>query len=310
MTEEATTADTAPAPADTAPVDNAPATQATDTQETTTEAPATTDTAVEDGARAPINDGETKPDFTLPDEHKDKPWAPKVKSQDDLYKQIDNLNELIGKKTIAPIDYETATPEEISAYHSSLAPENISDYEFGEGGDPDFEAKVGETFQKYGIDKHQAKGLSADINAIAGEMVGAQQKADTSEEGYFKIMEDSFGEDYKTTVGIIEKSLKEHVASDEDKSALDAMDNNTRAVVDRTVHSLTKAYEDRIAKILNEHGVTESGSQVEGETGVNTGVDVNEVRADLRNKIAEIGNRPHTAEDLQGLKDKLNATYR
>ena len=141
-------------------------------------------------------------------------------------------------------------------------------------------------------------------------MVAEKTKVDKSEEAYMKMMEESFGEDYKTTVGIVEKSLKEHTTSDEDKKIFDKMDNAPRAAVVRTIHSITKAYEDRIAAILKEHGVTETGSQVEGIKGVNSGVDVMDVRADLRNKLTEITQRSHTTEEVQGIKDKLAATYK
>jgi len=308
MTETVT--DTAPATADTAPAGDA-TTQTNDTQTTTTTDGDNGDaTAQADDNRASINDG-SQTDFTLPDEYKEKTWAGKIKSQEDAYKQIDNLTELIGKKTIKPINYEEATPEEIAAHHSSLAPEDVKDYGLTDGdGDPAFAEAVGGIFQKYGVDKYQAKGLAGEINAVAAKMVEEKTKADTSEEGYMKLMEESFGEDYKEQAGIVEKSLKEHAASDDDRKALDELDNTQRALVDRTVHSLTKHYETRIKTLLKEHGITETSAQVEADKGSNSGVDINEVRSDLRNKMAELGTRQHTAQELQVLKDKLDATYK
>ena len=310
-----TATDTAPATADTEPDGDAQTTQATDTQDTTTQTPDTGDAASTDGTRAPIDDGTQASDFSVPDEYKDKPWLARYnfKSSEDVFKALDGAQELIGKKTITPIDYSTASPEEIAAHHSSLAPENISDYGFSEDADPAMSDAVGSIFQKYGIDKYQGKGLAADIREITAKAVKEKAEADTSEEAYMKMMEESFGQDgadYKTTVGIIEKSLKEHAKSDDDKKIFDKMDNSHRAAVDRTIHSITKSYEDRIKAILEEHGVTESGAQVEGDKGVNTGVDVNEVRAELRDKLTEISQRSHTSEEVQVLKNKLAATYK
>lgn len=293
--------DTAPATVDTAPVDNAPTTQTTDTQQVTTPEP------TGDGDRAPIS-GDTN-EFSLPDEYKDKSWAEKIKSQDDAYKQIENLTSLVGKKTIAPIDYTTATPEEIAAYHSSLAPEDISVYEFSEEADPDTSKAIGEVFQKYGIDKFQGKGLAEDIRGITSKMIEEKTKADTSEETYMEMMKESFGEDYKQSIGVVEKVLKTH-ASDDDKKVFDSVDNKTRAAVDRTVHAVSKQYEERIANILKEHGVTETGSQVEGAQGTNTGVDIGAVRSDIRNQLQQIDSRPHTAEEKRTLQNKLAATYK
>ncbi len=309
MTQQAT--DTAPATTDTAPDGDAQTTQTTDTQNTDTQTLANTgDTTNTEGDRAPINNGAQTPDFSLPDEYKGKPWAEKIKSNDDAFKQIDNLTALVGKKTIPPIDYSTATPEEIAAHHSSLAPENIEDYSFSEGADPEMSKAIGETFQEFGINKYQADGLSKKIADISAKMVEEKTKTDTSEEAYMKMMEESFGENHKETAGIIEKMLKEHTKLDDDKKIFDKMDNSHRAAIDRTIHSVSEFYENRIKAILEEHGVTESGAQVEGSKGVNTGINVKEVRTDLRNKISEISARPHTAEDLQFLKDKLTATYK
>lgn len=293
-----TATDTAPVITDTAPDGNAQDTQTTDTQDNTTQ------------ERSSISDGEQSGDFQLPDEYKEKSWAGKVKSHDDAYKQIENLTSLVGKKTIPPIDYDTATPEEIAAHHSSLAPEDVSAYEFSEGANPEVSAQIGEVFKEYGINKYQANGLSKKISEISAKMVEDQTKVDTSEESYMKMMEESFGDEYEKTVGAIEAVLKEHIKSDDDKLIFDKMDNTHRAAMDRTVHSISKAYEDRIKTILDKHGVTETSLQLEGDIGSNAGVNVDDVRSDIRNKISEISLRPHTQSEVQNLRNKLAATYK
>ena len=254
---------------------------------------------------------ETASEFSLPDEYKEKPWASKIKSSEDVYKQLDNLNSLVGKKTITPIDYETASSEEIAEHHSKLAPESADQYNFGEGADPEFSKAVGETFQKLGITKYQADGLSAKVNEIAKGIVEKQNEVKTDADSYLTMMKESFGEDYEAAAGIVEKTLKVH-ANDDDKAIFDAVDNTTRAAVDRTVHSLVKQYEERINKVLKEHGIEESSAQVEAVKGQNTGVDVDGLRKDLRSKIRAMddGSQPYTASEKQALVNKLNDTYR
>ena len=39
-------------------------------------------------------------DFVLPDEYKEKPWAAKIKSTEDLCKQVDNLRHLLARKML------------------------------------------------------------------------------------------------------------------------------------------------------------------------------------------------------------------
>ena len=114
MTDEAVM-DTAAAPATPAPeTTSTPDVQVSEVSETNNEG----------GERASLSEGGESSDFALPDEYKESKWAQKVKSQDDLFKLIENQDALIGKKTIKPIDYETATPEQITEYHKSLAPED------------------------------------------------------------------------------------------------------------------------------------------------------------------------------------------
>lgn len=296
MTDD-TQADTAPVETDTAPAANASTSTSTDTTDGTS--------ATEDSTRAPISPS----DFAIPEAYKDKPWAQKIKTHDDVFKQLDNLHSLIGKKTITPIDYLTATVEEISEHHRSIAPENVSDYDFGENSDPAFSSAVGEVFQKFGINTHQAKGLATEINTIAAKMAEEKQEKNTDIKDYMKIMQESFGDDHEKIVGVIEKGLKEHVESDSDKAALDSMDNATRAVVDRTVYAFMTKYEARIAKILKDHGVTETSAQIGGGEGMNKGVDIEAQKKDIRQQIAKLESGIHTAEDKQVLKDKLHKIY-
>lgn len=296
MTEAAT--DTAPAPvADTAP-DSTPATGTQDTQ-TTPEAPS--------GDRAPIQ-AETPNEFALPDEYKGKPWAEKIKSQEDAYKQIDNLTALVGKKTIQPIDFESASEEEITAYHKSLAPEKGAEaYTWGEASMAEITGPMGEIFLEAGINPHQQKLIAEKFDSVIGELAAGKVAVDTSEEGYLALMKESFGDDYEKSAGMVENALKTFAVSDEDKSALDIIDNTTRAVVDRTVHSIVTKYEDRIAAILKEHGVTESGAQTEGGGGSITGESKAEKRAAIRAEMRELDGTPHGHVKINELQKKLNS---
>lgn len=237
-------------------------------------------------------------DFALPDEYKEKSWAAKVKTQDDLYKQLDNLSTLVGKKVIQPIDYEKASAEEIAAHYKKLAPEDVESYKFSDKSDPTFAKAIAPIFQEFGITPHQAAGLEAKITEIASSMVEAQRAEDTSEEGYFKLMEASFGDKAKGVAGFVETNLRQY-ASDEDKAIFDGVDNATRTAIDRTIF-----------RILQAHGVKESGAQVEGGAGKPGSANIDDTRKDLRQKIADLGKRPHTAEEKQKLVDQLSATYK
>jgi len=246
-------------------------------------------------------------DFALPDEYKDKPWAAKIKSQDDVYKQLDNLNGLVGKKTIQPIDYETATPEQIAEYYSKTAPEDVSKYDFGEG-DADFQKAVGGVFKEFGINEHQASGIASKIGELAKGMATDKATDDRSADGYMAIMKESFGDDHEKAVGLVENLLKSNL-DDKDKGFMDDLDNTTKGAVDRAVYKVANDYEDRIKAILDEHGIKETSAHVNGGAK-NPSTDIRETQKVLRQQIRDLDARPHSAQEKQELVDKLNATYK
>ena len=87
------------------------------------------------------------------------------------------------------------------------------------------------------------------------------------------------------------------------------MPNDQRIAVDRTVNKIVEGYEARIAKLLKEHGITESGAQGEGKQGTPAS-NIDTQRKELREQIRKIDARPHTAAEKQALIEKLNATYK
>lgn len=253
-------------------------------------------------------DTSSTPEFALPDEYKDKPWASKITSNEDLYKQVDNLTGLVGKKTIQPLDYEAASEEEIAAHHASTAPENGAEgYVWDEGSMPEFTGPMGNALAKAGINAHQQAILSEEFQSIASELSANHLEANTSSEDYLSIAKESFGDGFEETLGNVENSIKEN-SNDTDKGLFDALDNNTRSAVDRLVNSINTKAEERVAAILKEHGVAETGAQINGANGSPNTASAFEQRAAIRKEMNEIdgsmGAGPRLAE-LQSQLDKL-----
>jgi hypothetical protein len=282
MTE---TTDTAPATtADTAPLDAA-TTQGTTTADVTTPENKATATPADDA-------------FVLPEDHKNKSWASKIKTQDDVYKQLDNLSALVGKKEVLPIDYATATPEQIEKYHATLRPESADAYEFGEGAEPEFKAAVGDLFLKNGISAYQGSQIIKQVTELSAKMVEAQQAANVSADGYLELMGKSFGAQAKQVVAQVEQGYKAF-ATPEDKAILDGINNNVRVALDRTVFNIMKKF-----------GAEETGKQAETQGIAGSVTDINVVRVKLRDEFDEMMKRPYTASEYQALKEKLAATYK
>jgi hypothetical protein len=233
-------------------------------------------------------------EFILPNEYKDKSWAEKIKSQDDLYKQIDNLSSIAGKKHVYPS--ADATPEEITKYYEGLKPESKDVYNFGEDHpNPEVASKFGDMLYNANISKHQAQPLIEAYQAFEKE---ALEQA-TSEQGFNQEMTDRFGKDYDKVVSGVSNVLKANVSEDTQK-IIDSMPNQYLGAVYEAINSLKDAY-----------GANEGTDKIHGEGGNPPSTpDINKVRADLRNKIAVIETRPHTADEKQELINKLNETYK
>jgi hypothetical protein len=230
--------------------------------------------------------------WALPEAHKTKPWASKVKTEDDLYKQIDNLDSLVGKKHAVP-DFKTAKPEDIEAFYSQLRPAEKTAYQFGEGADQEFVGTFQESFYKNGISENQAKALVADYQKLEAAKIEAMTSAD----GFEAEMTKSFGDKYDTHVSAVVAEHKQHL-SPEDQALMDKIPNAYLGVVYRLTSAMQKAY-----------GANETGAQVGAGAGKASPVDPLAQRKALRAEINSIKDRPHTAQELQAKIDALQKTY-
>jgi len=250
---------------------------------------------------APESRSDVTSDFSLPDEYKDKPWAAKIKSHDDAYKQIDNLNTLVGKKTLQPLDYTTATSEEIAAHHNSLAPENILDYGLSQEDDSlDFSTFLGETYKEAGLTPHQAKLLNEKVTTKTVEMEAARTAAAADGGEYLKMLDASFGDGKGENIGkMLDGKITEYANKADVALLRDGIPNNTRLALDRILYN-----------ILDKHGANESGSQVEGDAGSTSTVSVEDSRRDIRKQLRDIEGKPFVGERKAELINKLNSLYK
>ncbi len=234
-------------------------------------------------------------DFKVPDAYKDKPWASKVKSQEDVFKMLDGQQELIGKKTIAPIDFKTAKPEEIAKWNETMRPADVAEYGLKELGlAENVQTELGKIFHENGIPAHQGNAVVKAYSAYEK----TQLEAATSADGYKKEMTTKFGDKYEAVVKASTDLHKQHLPA-ESQAVLEKLPNNVLAVVFELTEKMRQAY-----------GVNETGAQVGDKSGGNIqGQDVEKTRSDLRAQIQTLSNKPHSADELQKLKDQLHATY-
>lgn len=234
----------------------------------------------------------TPPPFKVPDAYKDKPWAAKIKTEEDLFKQIDTLDALKGKKQVVP-DFKTATPAEIEQYYAQTRPENKDAYQFGENTDPALKGTIADSMFKNGISATQANAIIKDYQAAEAKAVEGMFSA----EGMNAELEKAFGAEWKEVGGLTARILKQNLNAG-DAAMMDKLPNQFLGLVYRMANNLIKGY-----------GIKESGAHTEAGAGAQQPADVAAVRADLLKQLLDLQKRPHTAEEKQALIDKRNATY-
>lgn len=244
-------------------------------------------------------EGQAQSDFKVPDAYKDKGWAAKVKSLDDLFKQVDELDAMKGKKTIVP-DLKTATPEEREAYYAQLRPKDASAYIIPDeiNGFPTLPAVkegVAKMFMEHGISETQGNAVIQAYTAIGK----AQLEEQFSPEGMKQSMTTAFGKDWEQVTGKVRNTIK-GMMTPEDQAMLDRMPNAYLGVLYRTLGNTVQRF-----------GVKETDAHVNAGTGnAGGGQDINAVRALIRADITKLGYQPHTAELANALRQQLADTYK
>lgn len=234
-----------------------------------------------------------EPAYKIPDAYKDKPWAVKIKSEDDLYKQVDNLTTLVGKKSIVP-DLTKATDAEREEYYAQTRPKDAAEYKFGDSTDPVISKGMGESLMKNGVSAVQANAIIKDYQEAEKAILAAQYSPDA----YKATMEATFGAEWEKVTGATKRALT-GLLSAEDNTLLDNLPNTYLSVIYRTLGNVVKQY-----------GIKESGAHTETPPGGQTPPDVNVVREGLRGEIAKMIHRPHTQAEIDAKRQALADTYK
>lgn len=251
--------------------------------------PANPDPAPTPPANPPADDGSA---FKLPDAYKDKPWAAKIKTEEDLWKAIDNAQSLIGKKSIVP-DLSKMTDAEREEYYAQTRPASPDDYKFGEGTPDEMKRGMSESLMKHGVTAHQANSIIADYQAMEKALVAEQ----FNPEGMKAAMKEAFGDEWESITGKSRNALK-GVVADTDFEAIDQLPNQYISLMYRIM-----------GNVVQKFGITESSAHTDAQGGKVGETDPAKVRADIDKELSALTSRPHTAAEKQALLDKRHATF-
>lgn len=175
---------------------------------------------------APEQTTETAPEvkeFAVPDEYKDRGWAEKVKSEEDLYKQIDNLSSLVGKKEVhRQPDWEDEQSR--NEFVSAMRPDDKADYEIPDTIGQDEADFYRDVMHENGISATQAKAIFEKVGELRAEhfdlddMIDRQNKMwGKSAAENNKLVNDTLaqygGDELKATVDALPNAMKEQYYS-------------------------------------------------------------------------------------------------
>ncbi len=194
------------------------------------ESPAATEPA-QQSLRDEASNIQAPTEFKVPDSFADRKWAANIKSEEDLYNQFDNLQGMIGKKSIPAAD---APPEQLEEFYAQLRPETPEAYELKlpEGLEASIDDGVAleykEFFYENGFTQAQAQALH-DFH-LSKEMARMPDPAVVDAE-FDKTMEFKYGAGAKDAIKIAHKYLA--TASEETQAAFRNLPNDQLiAVID------------------------------------------------------------------------------
>lgn len=239
-----------------------------------------------------VQENQVSQSFAIPDDYKDKGWVSKIKSADDLWKQLDNAQGLLGKKAIVP-NLDGADEKQIEDYFSQLRPADKNDYEIGDFASDDEKEVYKDMLYEAGLSKVQASKLLAKY----GEMQTQAKDSLYSEEGFVEGMKNAFGEKYDAKLGELKQDLA-RVISKEDANMIEGLPNNIATLMFKIADGFKKSYGAN---------VVEGKGQLNTGQGLNTG-DVDTQIEALHKEISAkfSGSVPYKSSDKSAAVQQLN----
>lgn len=210
--------------------------------------------------------GNGTPDFrsTIPEAYREKPWASGFKSNEDVFKQMDNLQGLLGKQgKLRPAD--DAPKEAWDQYYAQQGrPDSPDKYEFKRGEGVEVDAKLdGEVkaiLHKHGIGAREAQGLVADYEAWVDQQVKNQNEKMHAD--FTAMGKELFGDklDQKLEAG---QKLLSTLVPEAAKKFLPHIDNNSMIVLAAIMDQVQTKYVGEDTTRLGTGGGSNGGETVE-----------------------------------------------
>ena len=231
------------------------------TEQTTQMPQETVDTPTETLEQTPDKPKE----FTIPDEYKDKGWAAKVKSEADMFKQLDNLSSLVGKKEILKQpDWEDE--KSFNEFVETMRPESKDDYAIPDAIPKDEADFYKDVMHANGVSKKQAEAMFSKISELRASHFDVDNMADRLNQ----MWGSNVAANTKTA-----KAAIDTFGGDGLQNLINSSPNESVAIIYNAFYEFAKA-----------HGLKETDIAINKSVGSPEKVDVDSVRSRLITNIS------------------------
>jgi hypothetical protein len=241
---------------------------------------------------SPVEPPQTENSFKIPDEYASKGWIKSIKEEGDLWKKIDNLESLVGRKEIGVPDW--SNEEQVKSFYEKLAPQDIADYEI-EG---DSAEEIGQLLKSNGVAKPQAKALLDGWTAIVEKQIAQT----TSKEGYEAEMTTIFGKNFEEKKQSADKVLTSILTAEE-------METINKDLPNQYVGLMYKIAKGLIDNLGYAEGTKILSNDNKGKVVMSQDEKL-EKHKELAAKLQQIKSRSYTDAEVKAVTDQITQLYK
>lgn len=257
--------------------------------------------------------------FTIPDEYKDRGWASKIQSADDLFKSYDNAQTLIGKRP-AGIPTKDASDAEWDAFYKAAGRPDEPIYEFSDPeGLPedmdlsDFKAKASELFHKAGLNQRQAQALlnnylELELQASSTQTEAQRAEQEAKDAEFDKLVTEQFGDNYEAELNKTVAAFERHAPQSLRDSLNDIIVDNPRALAGlvAAVNGIQREADEVKQKYGVDAGKLATGAQATPQSTDDIRTELAQLRISAANKDFTHPEHKQTRQRVEELSAALN----
>jgi len=242
--------------------------------------------------------------FAIPEQYADRGWASKVKSQDDLFKQIDNLDSMIGKRESPP---ESPDNYELSLDNIEGLPEDVDLSEFN--------TKAQNVMHEAGLTQKQAQKLyelylKEELNVANENKQTIEERQKELDEQFDQVTQELFGDKFEEVSVKSQNVIKDTVPENLIPHLQNLADTDPKALA--AVIALTDGMSKQMSEIKRKYGEEDSlfsGGQAQASQKDEILKQLTETKAKVKNADPFSPERKNAENQIQELRKQLQGFF-